>query len=344
MALKDIAREAGVSIATVSYVLNGSGHVSEATRKKILKLAEKYDYSIRPPRCTRPVSTNTIGVLVEDIRIWCVPGIVQGITQFAEANGKHVILSGLGMIDKIHDQFDRIVEYKTEINDAIRVLLGAKVDGIIFVGMHDRNVDNIIKKINKPLVYTYCYTDNPEDIIVGYNNMEISREIGSDLAGLGHKKIGVISGAYANRCAHVRFCGFEKAMKDHGIVFDNRYLRIADWSMEAGYRAAMELLQMDNRPTAIYAMNDELAMGVIWAARQCGISVPGQLSVVGFDNREFSRYVSPSITTVQMPWEEMGSRAAKAIYQVLEGSKPNNYENIIPCKMILRESTARCEN
>ena len=251
MALKDIAKEAGVSIATVSYVLNGSGHVSEATRQRILKLAEKYDYKIRPSRCTHPPLNNTIGVLVEDIRIWCVPSIVQGITQYAESSGKHVILSDLGMIDKIGDQFDRVMEYKTEINDAVRVLLGAKVDGIIFVGMHDRNVDNIIKKINRPLVYAYSYTDNPEDVIVGYNNMEISREIGNYLVELGHKKIGVISGAYANRCAHVRFCGFEKAMKDHGITFDLQYLKVGDWSVESGYRAAMELLQMENRPTAI---------------------------------------------------------------------------------------------
>lgn len=343
MALKDIAKEAGVSIATVSYVLNGSGHVSEATRQRILKLAEKYDYKIRPSRCTHPPLNNTIGVLVEDIRIWCVPSIVQGITQYAESSGKHVILSDLGMIDKIGDQFDRVMEYKTEINDAVRVLLGAKVDGIIFVGMHDRNVDNIIKKINRPLVYAYSYTDNPEDVIVGYNNMEISREIGNYLVELGHKKIGVISGAYANRCAHVRFCGFEKAMKDHGITFDLQYLKVGDWSVESGYRAAMELLQMENRPTAIYAMNDVMAMGVLKAAKECGISIPKQLSVVGFDNREFTRFVSPSITTVQMPWELIGSQAAKEIYQILAGGTPNNYENIFPCQMILRESSARYE-
>ena len=137
MNIKELSKLAGVSVATVSYVLNDSGNISEETRQKVLKLAEEYNY--KPNHIAKSLRTsksNTIGVLVEDITVWFAPEIIKGISSFADRNEKNLILSDMGLLSKIGDRFDDIVKYKHYINDKLSLLLSSQVDGIIYVGMH----------------------------------------------------------------------------------------------------------------------------------------------------------------------------------------------------------------
>lgn len=339
MNIKELSKLAGFSVATVSYVLNDSGNVSDETREKILKLAKEYNYT--PNRIAKSLRTNrsnTIGVLVEDITVWFAPEIIKGISNYAESHGKNLILSDLELISKIGYRFDDIVKYKQYINDQINLLLSTQVDGIIYVGMQDRNIDNIIEKIEKPIVFVYCYTDNSEDAYVTYDNTDISYKIGEILVNKGHKRIAAICGTYDSKPSYKRFCGLKKALYDNGIDIENDYVKFGNWQSEQGYNCAKELLTMENRPTAIFAFNDLMAAGAIKAARELKISVPDELSIIGFDDRELSSYINPMLSTVKLPLEDMGFTSNEILNDLILKKELESNKIIVPCIYVDRES------
>lgn len=342
MNIKELSKIAGVSVATVSYVLNNSGSVSEETRKRILILAEEYNYI--PNRIAKSLRTsisNTIGVIVEDITVWFAPEIIKGISNFAESHGKNLILSDFELISKIGNKFDDIVKYKQYINDQIDLLLSTQVDGIIYIGMHDRNIDNVINKIDKPIVFVYCHTDNTDDANVIYDNTDISYKIGEILVNQGHKKIAAICGTYDSKPSYKRYCGFKKALYDNGIDIDTNYVKSGDWQSDKGYNCAKELLTMKDRPTAIFAFNDLMAAGVIKAARELKISVPKELSIIGFDDREFASYINPMLSTVKVPLETMGFKSNEILDDLILKKKLVNNKIIVPCIYIDRETVGK---
>lgn len=339
MNIKKLSELAGVSAATVSYVLNDSGSVSEETRKRILKLAEEYDY--KPNRIAKSLRTsksNTIGVIVEDITVAFAPEIIKGISNYADENGLNMILNDLGLITKIDNKFEKITDYKKYINDKIDLLISAQVDGIIYVGMHDRSIDDIVEDNRKPIVYVYCYTESTEDVFITYDNTDISYSIGEMLIDKGHTKIAAICGTHESKPSYKRLCGFKKALYDHSIEIPNNYVKFGNWQSEEGYECAKELLTMPERPTAVYAFNDLMAAGVVKAARELGIAVPGELSVVGFDNRELSAYMYPMLSTVKLPLEDMGFRSSQLLSEIIMNKTPDDRKVILPCTYVERES------
>jgi LacI family transcriptional regulator len=341
MNIKELSKLAGVSVATVSYVLNDSGNVGEETRQKVLKLAKEYNYKPNSvAKSLRTNKSNTIGVLVEDITVWFVPEIIKGIHSFADSNGKNIILNDLGLFSKIGNRFDDIVKYKDYINEKLSLLLSTQVDGIIYVGMHDRNIDNVIKKIDKPIVFVYCYTDNSDDAYVTYDNTEISYKIGEMLVRKGHKNIATICGTYDSKASYKRFCGFKKALYDQGVEIKNNYIKFGNWETTPGYNCAKELLMMEERPSAIFAFNDLMAAGALRAARELKISVPEELSIVGFDDRELSSYTSPMLSSVKLPLEDMGFNANEMLNDLIlkKGLKSNKI--VVPCIYVGRETIA----
>jgi LacI family transcriptional regulator len=339
MNIKELSKLAGVSVATVSYVLNDTGNVGEETRQKILKLAKEYNYKPNGiAKSLRTNKSNTIGVLVEDITVWFAPEIIKGISSFADSYGKNLILSDLGLFSKIGNRFEDIVKYRHYINDKLSLLLSTQVDGIIYVGMHDRSIDNVIKRIDKPIVFVYCYTDNSDDVYVTYDNTDISYKVGEILVNKGHKKIAAICGTYDSKPSYKRYCGFKKALYDHGVEIDNNYVKFGNWQSEQGYNCAKELLTMEDRPTAIFAFNDLMAAGALKAARELKISVPGELSIVGFDDRELSSYINPMLSTVKVPLEDMGFKSNEILNNlILKKELPSN-KVIVPCIYVDRET------
>jgi LacI family transcriptional regulator len=339
MNIKQLSKIAGVSSATVSYVLNDSGNVGAETRERILKLAKEYDY--KPNRIAKSLRTsksNTIGVIVEDITVAFAPEIIKGISKYADENGMNIILNDLGLLSKIDNKFEKIVEYKEYINDKIDLLISAQVDGIIYVGMHDRNIDNIVEDNRKPVVYVYCYTESTDDVSVTYDNTDISYMIGELFINKGHKRIAAICGTHESKPSYKRLCGFKKALYDNGIDIPNNYVKFGSWQSEEGYQCAKELLELPERPTAIFAFNDLMAAGAVRAARELGISVPGELSVIGFDNRELSSYLNPMLSTIKVPLEDMGFRSNELLNEVILNNVVSNRKLILPCTYIERES------
>jgi LacI family transcriptional regulator len=339
MNIKLIAQEAGVSTATVSYVLNNTGNVSEKTRKRVMEVVEKYNYSPNLiAQSLRANRTNTIGVLVEDITAFQVPSIISGINHFADINGYRIVLSNLGLAERTKDQLEESDKCNSSIQESANLLLNMKVDGIIYIAMHNRKIQSISNDLEIPVVYAYCYTDRDDDISIVYENQNVSYDVTKYLISRGHKKIALISGPINSLPGHKRMLGYETALMEFGLELRPEYVKIGDWKFEFGFKAGEELFQMEDRPTAIFAMNDIMALGVLDAARKNNIKVPEELSIIGFDNRESSQYSYPRLTTVDLPLNEIGFSSAQMIDKKIKGEPVKKSLNALPCKIIVRDS------
>lgn len=341
--LKDIAKKAGVSVAAVSYVINGKKQLSEETTKRILDAINETNFTPHSlAKSLRMGKTLTIGVLVEDIRGLPIADIVNGVEETLEVNGYQMILNDLHMLEKIYNQYDQIEGFKEYINDRVQLLLRSHVDGIIYVGLHDRHIDYIINRIETPFVFAYSH-GTCQDHYVTYNNFDSAVNATNYLIERGHKEIAVIAGHPNSFPTHERMKGFQSALETAGLQLREEYVLYGDWEYESGYHLAKNLLSLPHPPTAIFVMNDLMAAGCINSAQEYGLKIPEDLSIIGFDNREIARYLPVPLTTIQLPNREIGHESAKMILALVEGENMDQNCIILPCSLIERASVATLE-
>lgn len=341
MTLKEIAVKAGVSVATVSYVLNHSPKVGAETRERVERIIKETGY--RSNILAQSLRTNKsflVGVLVEDVTVWHTAHIIDGINELAEKKGYHTILSNLRLLSKIESQFEHISKFQGDIDKAVDVLLGMQVDGIIYVGMHDRLIRDVLHDINKPVVYCYCYTDG-ECSSVRYSNKNSEYLITKRFLEKGHKNFGVLRGLDASEPTELRMQGIEKALNEAKIELKSENILNGEWKYEQGKAAARQLLTSENPPSAIIAMNDEMAVGAMDAAVELGLKVPEDVSVAGFDNADIVHYVTPKITTVDRPLQEMGFQTMKLLLDKITNSEYEDVKMTLPCQIIDGASIAK---
>lgn len=336
--IKHIAAKANVSIATVSYVLNGTRNVRPETRQRVVEAIEELNY--KPNDIAKSLKlnrTNTIGVIAEDVTVFNAPEIIDGINDFGDRHDLHILLVNLRLNKRIGRNFADIEAYRKYAANAVSELLSKQVDGIIYIGVHTRDLTGLIDADGKPIVYTYGYTR--DDISIHYNDEQASYEAMSHLVAKGHSRIAVISGLMDSIPSRQRLNGYYRAVTDFELPFDPLLIKMGDWERESGYVLTGELLSLPEPPTAILSMNDVMVVGVLQAADERGVKVPGDLSVIGFDNREFSDYLRPRITTMELPLHEMGYQAIESLYNVINGNK--SAPLIMPeCRLIERDSVA----
>lgn len=337
--IKDIAKKAGVSIATVSYVLNNSAQISEETRKKVLEIAKEMGY--QPNNIAKSLKikkTHTIGIITEDITVFSTPEIIDGINKYAHEKGYNIVLNNLRLFKRFGNNYSKVRIYKKEIKEVTDVLLSRQVEGIIYIGFHTRDVGNIID-IDIPVIYTYCYSQGKH--CVNYNDYLAAYQLTHYLIKMGHREIGVITGLTDSLPSQERLRGYKKALEDNLISFNPNYVKIGNWEYEEGYNKAKELLNSNIKPTAIFAMNDLMAGGAIEAAYELGINVPEHLSIVGFDDRECSFYFTPKLTTMRLPLHEMGEVSAKMLIDIINNKQPQEKFVLLDCKLIERNSVRK---
>lgn len=339
MTIKEIAKITGYSIATVSYVMNGTKQVSEETAKKIFEAVAEYGF--RPnlmAKGLRSVRSEIIGVLAEDMRAFFVPEIISAITEFAENNGYHLLLSDMHFLEKLLNHYEDTVLYRNKINEQIAFLESAQVDGIIYVGMHDRDLSGIIEKTNKPLVYAYCHTTDEFNYSVTYDNETISHNVIKYLYNNGHRRIAAITGPLDSLASAQRLAGYKKALEELSIEFDPSCVIGGDWEFDSGYKAARFLSQQQKLPSALFCFNDYMAAGALNAFADLGIDVPRQISLVGFDNKDFTAFLRPRMSTVEIPFANIGSQSAHLLDALIKGKSPDDYLTPISCALVERES------
>lgn len=339
--MKEIADLASVSVATVSHVLSGKKNVGLARRKRVEQAIEKTNY--RPnviAKSLRMNKTQIIGVLVEDIQGLPVPEIVDGISHLLEKNGYQMLLNNLGLLQQLYNQYEQLSNYTNIINQGIQLLENARVDGIIYVAMHDRRIEGVFQPANTALVFAYAESNTPNSDSVTYDNENSAHDITKLLIDQNHKRIALIAGHAASPVTLKRLAGYRTAMDEAGLRVPPEYIRWGDWELHSGIEQTEVLLSLTLPPTAIFAMNDPMAAGCYTAIQQRGMNIPKDISVVGFDNREVASCLYPGLTTVALPNRQLGYTAANQLLQRLNNQALKPTAIILPCSIIHRDSTA----
>jgi LacI family transcriptional regulator len=313
--IKEVALKAGVSIATVSRVLNDKGPVAEATRRRILEAIERLRYV--PHGAARSLITNqtdTIGVLLPDLYGEFFSEVIRGIDQAARRNGLHVLISGF------HSD-------RAEIEAVLRALRG-RVDGLIVLSP-DVDAQTLRRNLPETLPVVLLNTridrqtpqapSTPEALnfdAINTDNHGGALAMVRHLVALGHRRIALIRGPEENVDARERLRGYRDALRALGVA---ESLELSgDFSEESGYRAGQRLLTLNPRPTAVFAANDSMAIGCLFALRAAGVRVPEDVALAGFDDIPIARYLSPSLSSVHVPIAELGTRAMERLLHAVE--------------------------
>lgn len=336
--MRDVAQLAGVSTATVSHVVNGTKKLSPETTEKVLMAIAEANYTPNTlAKSLRSGQTHTIGVLVEDIRGLPVAGIVSGINETLSKSGYRMILHDLHLLEKLYNQYEQIVSYRQRINNGVSLLQSSNVDGIIYVGMHDRHLDYLFDPMDTPLVFAYSH-GTKQDTYVTYSNQDSAADMTRYLLSKGHERIAVIAGHPHSYPTARRMHGIQMAMQQVGLVIPEEYIRYGNWEYESGVTETRALLTLEVRPTVIFAMNDLMAAGCMHVLNEAGLRIPEDMAVVGFDNREIASYLQPPLTTVQLPTTEIGTSAALHIMEKINNPSVPPVREIIHCSIVERKS------
>ncbi|GAW92364.1 LacI family DNA-binding transcriptional regulator [Calderihabitans maritimus] len=328
--IKDIAKRAGVSYSTVSRALNNRPEVNEKTRREIQKLAEEMGY--RPNAIARGLvtqKTGTLGLVIPDITNPFFPEVARGAEEEADRRGYNVFLCNTAW------DLEKEQRY-------LEALVSKRVDGIILSSAsEDSEYVARLARSGPPLILINRVLKQVNTNYVVIDNIRGAYMVVEHLLDLGHRRIAYIGGPEKLEPSRERFEGYRLALAARGVDIDPLLVRYGKFKKEDGYRNACVLLEDPAlRPTAIFAANDILALGVIQAARDLGLQVPEQLSVVGFDDIPFVSYGEIRLTTVAQPKYAMGEMAAKILLdEIQNASKQQKKHVVLQPELVIRNSS-----
>ena len=333
----DVARLAGVSTATVSYVVNERANdrvpISEKTRQRVLDAVAELGY-LPDARAQSLASgdTKTIGLIIPDIRNPHFWEHAEGVGQEARASGYHILLSETGL-DSDNEE------------DIFKDLSRRRIDGLILMGSfveqseEAKKILTILLKRRLPVVEISDHNvDYDVDFVMsGYR--AATKEVMSYLLSLQHRRIGMIYGVATPVLAEDRLRPYQEGLQAVGLPVDQDLIARCGPTIEDGYQAALQLLKLPDRPTALIAINDLLAVGAMRAAADIGLNVPNDLSLVGFDGIHLGDYLLPRLTTVAKDSIRVGREAVKQLLARINQPDLPRQETSIPTRLVIREST-----
>jgi len=325
----DVARLAGVSTATVSRVINSPGTVREETRERVTLAMKKCNYTYNAlARGFATKRSNTIGLIIPTISNPVFADSTLGVQEYAEGQNIKVILG------------NSYYKYSQEEN-LIKVLRESQVDGLIITTTNLKG--EVLRSLvadNYPFVLLFSTIKSGPISAVGIDNFRGGYLATSHLVALGHTRIGMVAGNFTmtDRSFH-RWHGYQKCLRDNGIPYDRELLVQTDYSLSAGRYSIKKLLGLPDPPTAVFCSNDYIALGAIKGAREMGLTLPEELSIVGFDDMQTASYIVPALTTIHQPAYQMGRRAAEVLLELME-TPTKSVQDMMETTLVIRESTA----
>ena len=334
----DVAKLAGVSTATVSYVVNGLPNsrvpISEDTRQRVLDAVAELGY-IPDARARALASgdTKTIGLITLDIHNPHFWETIDGVEQEARTSGYHILLSST------------TPDYQNA-EDIFKDLSNRRIDGLILMGTfidQSEEAQNTLNKLLKrrlPIVEIsdrFNVNHNVDRVVSDYR--EATMEVMAHLLSLQHQRIGLIYGVATRELGEDRLQPYQESLQAAGLLVDEDLVIECGLTIEDGYQAARQLLEQSSRPTALLAINDLLAIGALRAAGDLGLSVPGDLSIAGYDDIPMAKYLIPRLTTASKDAARLGREAAKLLLARLSDPDRPRQEISIPSRLIIRESS-----
>ena len=324
--IQDVAKAAGVSVSTVSRVLNNKDDVAFETFDKVRQVIEELHYSSSlAARGMRSHQTNVIGLIIPEVASPFCHLIMRGVNRAIAKLNKDLLIYTSGGARK-----ENIAQHEQSY---VSLLNGGITDGIIVVTPTATNFTT-----HAPVVIIDPNNESPDFPSISSTNREGALAAMNYLTGLGHRRIGFITGRMELISANQRLQGYRDGLAALGIPLDQKLIEIGDYSTEQAVLCARKLISLPNRPTAIFAANDMTALGVYQAAKEAGLDIPNDLSVVGFDNLDGSCLMVPALTTVDQSVEEIGTIATEMINSLINDEKLKFKQHIIQTRLIIRDS------
>jgi LacI family transcriptional regulator len=326
----EVAREAGVSTATVSRVINDRQHVREATRRRVEHAMDRLGYVANPQaRGLAGGRSKVIGLLVYELGSSYFSQLIKGIDAAVTSIGYDL------MLYTTHARREREARHAAE-------LASGPVDGLIIVLAVD--IRNYVDRLHRQRV-PFVLLDHDSDVggttFITAANRQGARDGVNHLIALGHRRIGLITGTAGTSSARERLAGYRDALRDAGIEHDTSLVVKGDFLEDRGYQATEQLLRLEVPPTAIFTSADTAAFGALRALRDAGLRVPEDVSILGFDDIPESSLVTPPLTTVRQPLKEMGATAVRLLRNLMDDPEMTPRRTELETQLIVRESTAR---
>lgn len=324
----DVAREAGVSMATVSRVVNNNPNVKPATRKKVFEAIDRLGY--RPNAVARGLAskkTTTVGVVIPDISNAIFAEVARGIEDIANMYHYNIILCNA---DKKKDKEIRV----------INTLLEKQVDGLLFMGgAVTEEHEQAFRTANIPIVLCATSDESREMPSVDIDHEAAAFDAVQSLIQQGHTRIAMISGTLEDPSnGFARFNGYKKALAGAGITYDDTLVRIGNYRYESGSDAMRYFLELADRPSAVFSATDEMAIGAIHAIQDKGLQVPANISVISVDNSRMASMVRPLLTTVAQPMYDIGAVSMRLLTKLMKKENVEQAQVILPHELIVRQS------
>ncbi|MCQ6560390.1 catabolite control protein A [Paenibacillus mendelii] len=324
----DVAREAGVSMATVSRVVNNNPNVKPQTRKKVFEAIERLGY--RPNAVARGLAskkTTTVGVVIPDISNAIFAEVARGIEDIANMYHYNIILCNA---DKKKDKEIRV----------INTLLEKQVDGLLFMGgTVTEEHSQAFKTANVPIVLCATTDENGEIPSVDIDHEAAAFDAVQVLIKQGHTSIGMISGTLQDPAnGYARFQGYKRALQTAGISYDEELVRIGNYRYESGVDAMKYFLELPKRPTAVFSATDEMAIGAIHCIQDFGLKVPEDISVISVDNSRMASMVRPQLTAVAQPMYDIGAVSMRLLTKLMKKETVEHAKVVLPHEIVTRQS------
>jgi len=325
--IKDVAKRAGVAISTASYALNGHDKIKGATRERVLQAAKELNYRKNGLAMDLKMSkTNTIALILSDLIGPFYSELIRGVQELVLEKGYDLIVCS---------------SYGDESSTAAKFLRETRVDGVILLA-HNIKSDFIRESAREGfpiIVLDRHLTDNPHIVSINVNNHEGAYEATNYLIKKGKSSIAFISGPKNSTDSQDRLAGYRQGLEDRGLTYYSKWTINGKFTQEGGYQATKILINQGEIPEAIFYANDEMAIGGLEALKDNNISVPEEISIIGFDDIQIASYLHPPLTTMRQPKYEVGKLASHVIFQILEGVDVKNYYSL-STEMIYRDSVS----
>ena len=326
LTIKEVAQAANVSVATVSRVLNHDQRVALKTKERVLKVVKELDYTPNTlGRNLRVSATKKILVLLPSVLNQFFSSVMQGIEESVQARGYQVMMSTTRSDPQIEQSY-------------IEFLYNKSIDGIIF--FNSEQSPEKITELSQKYPITFCISslERAKTSAVTIDNVQAAYDAVASLIQAGHRRIALV---YEPDASHgrLRGQGYEKALKQFGLPLQPEYLQICDSSFDSGAEAGKRLMSLPQPPTAIFAISDVVAAGVVQQLLRLQ-KIPGRdVDVFGFDNTDISRMITPTLSTIQQPGYLMGKLSAELLFEKMEDLSAPNKTIFVPHELIFRETT-----
>lgn len=324
--IRDVARQAGVSHQTVSRVINGSDEVLPETRALVEGVIEKMEY--RPSAIARSMArgkTHTLACLSPNLTDYTFASVIEGAETEARQQGYFILSSSAADSDAFRELVEKLVEHR-------------RVDGLIIINPYiDERFEYIPKDF--PVVFVGSVAHGSAISSVCLDDEKAAYQATQHLLSLGHRNIAMITGPMEEDCSQDRAKGYQHALEEAGIEADASMIIEGDWSATSGKDALLTLTNNAHVPTAIFAQNDRMAMGVLRAARDMNLKVPSQLAVIGVDDMPLSSYFDPPLTTMRQDMPRIGQEATRILLDIVGNKNTSTQAVKLSAQLVVRQST-----